>query len=194
MSAIKHSDETQAVLEMFEKRGHSQYGGESVTQLEHALQAATFAERDGASPFLITAALLHDVGHLLHNLPEDAPDRGVDDRHEELAARWLEKRFGPEVVEPARLHVDAKRYLCAVEPEYLQSLSPPSALSLKLQGGPMSADDVAIFRAHPFHREAVALRRWDDAAKVPAMVTPTLAHFAQHVEASLRHNRSEARP
>lgn len=193
MSSAEQSDVTREIVEMLQERGDSQYGGESVTQLEHALQAAYFAERDGASPFLTAAALLHDVGHLLHNLPDDAPDRGVDDRHEDLAARWLEKRFGPEVVEPARLHVDAKRYLCAVEPEYLQSLSPPSVLSLKLQGGPMSADDVDKFRTHPFHREAVALRRWDDAAKVPAMATPTLAHFAQYVEASLRHKRSEAR-
>jgi phosphonate degradation associated HDIG domain protein len=191
MPPFKHSGDTNEIVEMLHERGDSQYGGESVTQLEHALQAAYFAEQEGASPFLITAALLHDVGHLLHSLPDDAPDRGVDDRHEDLAARWLQKRFGHEVVEPARLHVDAKRYLCAVEHDYFQSLSPPSVISLRLQGGPMTADEVEAFRANPFYREAIALRRWDDAAKVPAMKTPPLEHFAQYVEASLQHKRSE---
>ncbi|MBC7815970.1 MAG: HD domain-containing protein [Planctomycetaceae bacterium] len=172
----------QEVLRLFRERGGSQYGGEAVTQQEHALQAAFFAERDQADATLITAALLHDVGHLLHSLPDDAPDQGVDDRHETLAARWLAKRFGPAVVEPVRLHVAAKRYLCATDPDYLRQLSPPSTLSLKLQGGPMSDDEVREFQSHPFCEASVRLRRWDDAAKVRDLVTPSLEHFATYLD------------
>lgn len=179
------------VLRLLRDRGDSQYGGEAVTQREHALQAAFFAEQAGAPSTLIAAALLHDVGHLLHSLPDDAPDRGIDDRHEMLAARWLEFRFGPEVVEPVRLHVAAKRFLCAVEPDYSGQLSPPSLQSLELQGGPMSAEEAVSFRAHALHAAAVALRRWDDAAKVPNLATPSLEHFAQHVERAALASRGE---
>ena len=84
------------------------------------------------------AALLHDVGHLLHDLPDDAPDDGIDDVHEQLGDHWLKKFFVPAVCDPVRLHVDAKRYLCAVEPDYLATLSPPSLHSLRLQGGPFT--------------------------------------------------------
>lgn len=125
----------ETIRELFAQRGNSQYGHEAVSQLEHALQAAALAEADRASDALITASLLHDVGHLLHDLPDDAPDRGIDDRHEELAAVWLMDHFGEAVSEPARLHVAAKRYLCATSDGYRQHLSPPSQLSLQLQGG-----------------------------------------------------------
>ncbi|MBS0202763.1 MAG: HD domain-containing protein [Planctomycetes bacterium] len=180
------------VLQLFHRHGQSQYGGESVSQLEHALQAACFAERAHARPSLIAAALLHDVGHLLHDLPEDAPDRGVDDHHESLAANWLRHRFGPNVVEPVRLHVAAKRYLCSIEPEYLRVLSPPSVLSLQLQGGPMTNDEVTEFRSNPFCDCAVALRRWDDAAKIPRMQTPTLEHFVTYLPSVLQINSQES--
>ncbi|MFT3920922.1 MAG: HD domain-containing protein [Myxococcales bacterium] len=118
MSAHIYQPTTEEVLELFRRHGNSQYGGEAVTQLEHALQAATFAEREGALPALVAAALLHDVGHLLHDLPDDVPDQGVDDRHETLAAAWLAKRFRPPVVAPVAMHVAAKRYLCSVDPAY----------------------------------------------------------------------------
>lgn len=164
---------------LFATHGNSRYGGESVSQQEHALQAAMFAERDGAEPGLIIAALLHDVGHLLHELPDNAPERGIDDRHDELAARWLSRGFGPEVVEPVRMHVAAKRYLCAVDPAY--ELSPPSMLSLQLQEGPMSAEEAVEFESQPHFDAAVRLRRWDDAAKVVGMTTPSLRHFLSYV-------------
>lgn len=173
---------TREVLKLFDQRGGSLYGGEAVTQLQHALQAAHFAEQDGASPALICAALLHDVGHLLHTLPDDAPDQGVDDRHEELAARWLVKWFPASVSEPVRLHVAAKRYLTAVDPEYAALLSPPSQLSLKLQGGPMSEDEVGEFEMSPHYWPAVQLRRWDDAAKDPNLATADLEHFATYLD------------
>ena len=117
--------------ELFAQRGNSLYGGEAVTQREHALQAARLAEKSGADAELITAALLHDIGHLLHEFPDDAADDGVDDRHEELGERWLSRHFGPAVTEPVRLHVAAKRYLCAVEADYFSELSPTSVQSLQ---------------------------------------------------------------
>lgn len=169
------------IQRLFAAHGHSQYGGEAVSQQEHALQAALLAEREQAQPELIIAALLHDVGHLLHELPDDAPDRGIDDRHETLAAHWLAKRFGPEVVEPARLHVAAKRYLCATDAAYCRELSYPSALSLKLQGGPMTPDEVREFESQPHFESAVRLRRWDDAAKLAGLETPDVGHYMKYV-------------
>lgn len=177
-----HNPVTTELLHLFGLRGDSEYGGEAVTQLEHALQAATFAEREGATPELITAALIHDVGHLLHDLPENAPDQGIDDRHETLAAAWLAQRFQPAVVAPVAMHVAAKRYLCAVDGSYFGQLSQPSVQSLAMQGGPMSADELGQFESRPHFQDAVRLRRWDDAAKVAGMVTPSLDHFARYID------------
>lgn len=183
---------TEQVLRLFAKSGDSQYGGEAVSQLEHALQAAQLAEMSDASSSLIAAALLHDVGHLMHGLHDDAPEHGVDDLHEELAARWLSTRFGPSVVEPVRLHVAAKRYLCAVESEYMDSLSAPSRLSLQLQGGPMSDAEIGEFRGNLHYEAAIRLRRWDDMAKTRGLVTPPIEHFASHVERATRNRSMES--
>ena len=137
---------------------------------------------------MVTAALLHDVGHLLHNLADDAPEQEIDDRHEQLAARWLARYFGPDVIEPVRMHVPAKRCLCAIEPEYLGLLSEPSLLSLRLQGGPMTADEVAEFRTSPHYEASLRLRRWDDEAKVPGLPTPDVEHFLTAVREAARDN------
>jgi phosphonate degradation associated HDIG domain protein len=169
------------IRKLFDEHGHSLYGGEAVTQLEHALQAAMLAEIEGATPALIAAALLHDIGHLLHDLPDDAPDAGIDDVHEELAHQWLRSHFGPEVTEPVRMHVAAKRYLCAVEPEYWASLSDVSQQSLELQGGAFSAAEAREFKRNPFFEDGVRLRRWDDQAKIPGLDTPPLEHFLAYV-------------
>jgi phosphonate degradation associated HDIG domain protein len=171
---------------MFRERGHSEYGGEAVTQLEHALQAAQLAEQAGADAPLIAAALLHDVGHLLHDLPTDAPDQGIDDAHEEAAARWLAGWLPPETVEPVRLHVAAKRYLCATDANYFARLSAPSIQSLKLQGGPMNEAEVAEFRASPHFAAAVRLRAWDEAAKEPGQPTPDVEHYLRAVESAAK--------
>ena len=171
----------EAIVDLLESRGDSQYGGEQVTQLEHALQAATLAERAQASAALISAALLHDIGHLLHNLPDHAPDDGVDDHHEASAGNFLRKHFPQAVTEPVRLHVAAKRYLCAVEPGYLEQLSQPSIVSLRLQGGPMTPEEVAAFKNLAFAEDAVRLRKWDDEAKTPDFVTPNVAHFESYL-------------
>lgn len=169
------------VINLFESRGQSQYGGEAVTQLEHALQAATLAEAEQASDALIAAALLHDVGHLLHDLPDDAPDVGIDDHHENSGYQYLQQLFPPAVTEPVRLHVPAKRYMCATDPDYFKTLSEPSVISLELQGGPMSPAEVEEFEGHPHAKAAVRLRRWDDLAKDPEMSTPPLLHFANYL-------------
>jgi phosphonate degradation associated HDIG domain protein len=169
----------------FAKRGHEGYG-EGVSPLEHALQCAAFAERAGASEPLIVATLLHDIGHMLHDLPADIADAGIDTQHESLGSAWLSQHFGPEVSEPVRLHVAAKRYLSASEAGYFSLLSDASKLSLELQGGPMRAEEQANFGTERFFAEAVALRRWDDEGKVVGMATPDLAHFAPMIERSLR--------
>jgi phosphonate degradation associated HDIG domain protein len=170
------------IVTLFAEHGDSNYGGEAVSQRAHALQAAYFARRAGADPALIVAALLHDIGHLLHDLPDDAPDQGVDDRHEALAARWLAGRFGPEVIEPVRLHVAAKRYLCAVEPGYHEALSASSKTSLQLQGGPMSPEEAERFRSLPHAESAVILRRCDDVAKVAGLAVPEIAEYVPLIE------------
>ncbi len=181
------------VFRLFEDRGRDAYHGEPVSQAEHALQAAHLAEAAGASNSLVVAALLHDVGHLLHDLGEDAADRGIDDRHERSGGSWLKRNFGPEVAEPARLHVEAKRYLCAVEGAYLDALSPASKLSLELQGGPMTPDEVARFEANPHHIDAVRLRRWDDEAKIPGLAVPGLEHYRDRLVAATTGLRSEGK-
>jgi phosphonate degradation associated HDIG domain protein len=170
-----------AIDDLFRRKGASLYGGEAVTQTEHALQAAMLAERSGAPPAQIAAALLHDIGHLLHDLPDDVADSGTDDVHEQLGYEWLCEHFPPEVTEPVRRHVDAKRYLCAVDETYLATLSPASMQSLHLQGGPLTPEEVRTFECEPLFEESLELRRWDDQAKVPGLKTPELQHFLGYV-------------
>ena len=174
-----------ALTALFEQRGSAEYGGEAISQLAHALQTAWQAEQQGAALPLIVAALLHDVGHLLHGLAPGYLARGTDDHHETLGARWLSQYFGADVTTPIQLHVAAKRYLCATEPAYFATLSPGSVRSLAVQGGPFAAEQAQRFIAKPFAPQAVALRRWDEQAKVPGLATPDLRHFLSYVEAVL---------
>ncbi len=167
------------IINLLSTQGHQQYGGEAVTQLEHALQCATLAEAAGASEEMITACLFHDLGHLLHNWGEDVADRGIDSRHEYLALGWLRSLFSPQVTEPIRLHVEAKRYLCATDLSYYDSLSPASQQSLELQGGIFSTKEAKEFINLSFAEDALQLRKWDEQAKVPNLQTPTLTHFMQ---------------
>lgn len=179
MSAL---DEIRAA---FSRRGGDTYG-EGVSQLEHALQCAGCAERDGAAPALIAATLLHDIGHLIHDLPQDIADQGVDTQHESLGSAFLSQHFGPAVTEPVRLHVAAKRYLATTEPGYYDLLSPASIQSLQLQGGLMSTEERVRFAGERFADDAIRLRRWDDEGKAVGAKTPDLAHFERYVSASLR--------
>jgi gamma-butyrobetaine dioxygenase len=168
---------TDEVIELMRRRGSEAYFGEPVSQLEHALEAALMASEAEAQPALIVAALLHDIGHLLHEHGENAASEGIDTRHEIAGYQWLLARFGPAVAEPVRDHVAAKRYLCAVEPDYFSRLSPASVESLALQGGPFGAAETQAFEEKPYWREAVMLRLWDDAAKTPGMAAPDIEHY-----------------
>ena len=172
--------------EIIEGKGHRLYGLSAINQRAHALQAAWLAEQAGCDAALITACLLHDIGHMVHDLGEDPAKRGIDDKHEELGHNWLTRWFGPEVTEPVRLHVAAKRYLCASEPGYYGRLSAESVRTLALQGGPMTADEVAAFEALPFAQDAVAVRRWDDEAKDPAVTPPEFSRFVPLLKALAR--------
>ena len=173
------------ILETFHQRGAEQYGNEAVSQLEHGLQCATLAQNRGESAPLVTACLLHDLGHLLHDLGEDAATRGVDDRHEYRAMGFLKRIFSDAVTEPIRLHVNAKRYLCAVDANYWQNLSPASKQSLELQGGIFSPEESQQFIQQPYAAAAVKLRVWDDLAKQPGYPTPALGDFISTIQACL---------
>jgi phosphonate degradation associated HDIG domain protein len=173
------------IVEIYEHRATAQYGGEAINQLEHALQCAHLAEQAGESDETIVAALLHDLGHLISargaGQADDVQDK--DDLHQYVALPFLRGLLPEAVLEPIRLHVDAKRYLCGAEDSYWASLSPASKHSLELQGGAYSESELDEFQALPFSEEAVRLRRYDDLAKVPNHPTPNLAHFADKLKA-----------
>jgi predicted HD phosphohydrolase len=173
---------TEEIRSLFAGRGAGAYFGESVSMTEHGLQAAYFAQVAAAPPALVIAALLHDVGHLVEDVPDQVDDWVGDARHEEVGGRWLGARFPEEVAGPVRLHVPAKRFLCATDPGYFDLLSPASVITLKLQGGPMTAAEVALFRTERHHRQAVEVRRWDDRAKVVGLVTPGVADYAARID------------
>jgi [1-hydroxy-2-(trimethylamino)ethyl]phosphonate dioxygenase len=173
------------IFAVYIDKGSSAYGGERINQLEHALQTAMLAEQASADASLIVASLLHDYGHLIHNLGADVFKRGIDDRHEILGAENLAAYFGEAVTMPIRMHVEAKRYLCATDPEYLKRLSAGSIWSLELQGGPFAATELDEFIKRPFAAEAAKLRRWDESAKIHGLQTPKLEHFRPYVEACL---------
>jgi len=171
------------ILALLHERGGQSYFGEPVTQLEHALQAAALAETAGAPATLVVAALLHDIGHLLGE--EDGQSPTEDARHEDVGNHWLADHFNAAVTEPVRLHVAAKRYLCAIEPAYAAALSQASQESLALQGGPMSAAEARAFADGPWAKDAAALRRWDDAAKIPGRDVPGLSHYRSRIAEAL---------
>ena len=158
----------EAIAELFAGPVARDHLGEPVTIGIHMRQAGALAEAAGAQPPLVAAALLHDIGHLRQE---------SDSRHGDAGAQWLSQWFGAAVTEPVRLHVAAKRYLCASDPGYFGRLSAESVRTLARQGGPMTADEVAAFEALPFALDAAAVRRWDDEAKDPAVTPPEFSHF-----------------
>ncbi|MEQ8355425.1 MAG: HD domain-containing protein [Kiloniellaceae bacterium] len=166
------------IADIFGRRGADSYLGEEVTMSEHMLQAALLAETAQAGDEIVAAALLHDIGHYTSEFPEDAQDRGIDNRHNEAGAAVLAPYFPRIVIDCVRHHVPAKRYLCATDPAYFSRLSSASVHTLKLQGGPMSADEVAAFRKNPNLEAALRVRIWDDEAKVPGRTTPPFAYYA----------------
>ena len=172
------TDVIEKIRGAFARNGHRTYG-EHIDMREHMLQAAFHAESKGADPELITAALLHDYGHLLGDLPEDAAGHGIDGCHEQLGAGALAAWFPDRIVDAVRLHVAAKRYLCGRNPAYLDRLTPASLDTLRLQGGPMDADEMTEFDAHPARDDAVAVRVYDDLGKEPQLEHPDLDHYLE---------------
>lgn len=176
----------QDIALLFARHGASQYSGEPVTQLQHALQTAHLAEASGADDALVTACLLHDLGHLLNDPGRgfnDTPSlRGIDDTHQYFALPFLRGLFPDTVLDAIKLHVDAKRYLCQANPDYFERLSDDSKRSLALQGGVFSAEQAAAFLNQGGARDAVMLRQWDDLAKQADLHTPSLAHFLERAE------------
>ena len=172
------------IFDIFDCFGSESYG-EDATQLQHALQVAEQARRSGCTPALIAASLLHDIGQFINDAGNAAQKLGVDARHEVSGASFLAVHFPAEVYEPVRLHVAAKRYLCAVDSAYLGKLSPASSLSLTYQGGPMAPEEIAAFEAEPFHAAAVTLRRFDDTGKQPHWHPPELTSYRALLEALL---------
>ena len=172
------------VLDLLERRGQNQYGKEAINQLEHALQCADLAEQAGETPQTVVASLLHDLGHLLAAEREGLQEHSTqkDDLHQYMALPFIRNLFPDAVLEPIRLHVDAKRYLCFMDPGYWDDLSKASKHSLALQGGVFNEAQAQAFMAQPFAAEAVRLRRYDDLAKVPAKRVPHLAHYQTHLQ------------
>ena len=177
---------------LFARHGAEQYSGEPVTQLEHALQTAHFAEQSEASDALVTASLLHDLGHLLNHQGETPTLRGIDDTHQYFALPFLRGLFPGDVLDAIKLHVDAKRYLCHANAGYFARLSDDSKRSLALQGGVFDAAQAAAFLAQGGARDAVMLRQWDDLAKQAGLATPSLAHFLARAARCQLRSRSAA--
>lgn len=171
------------VTDLLQNHGQNQYGMEAVSQLEHALQCADLAEKAGETPETIAAALLHDLGHMLAAERDGLTeiDTRKDDLHQFMALPFLRGLFPDAVLEPIRLHVDAKRYLCRIDAGYWAELSPASQHSLELQGGIFDETQAEAFMQQPYAQEAVRLRRYDDLAKIPLKVTPPLSHFQNYV-------------
>jgi phosphonate degradation associated HDIG domain protein len=165
------------IIGLYEAKGNREYEGEGVSQLEHALQSAQRAQQAGAPAELVCAALLHDIGHLINDKGETPTLRGVDDLHQYVALPFLRQAFPEAVLGPIRLHVDAKRYLCATRPGYRDALSTDSKRSLELQGGVFSPEEAERFIRQPYAAEGVSVRLWDDAAKIPGAPTPPLEEF-----------------
>jgi gamma-butyrobetaine dioxygenase len=179
-------DPIDQIAELFASEGAAEYLGEPVTQAEHMLQAASLARDAGATPALVAACLLHDVGHFHGALRGRDLMTGKDNRHDEVGATWLAQWFAKDVTEPVRLHVAAKRYLCRIEPEYLSSLSPASVFTLSVQGGPMSAEEAAAFSRLQYASDALSLRRFDEQAKDPSYSCLELTAFLPLLEGLIR--------
>lgn len=171
------------VRAMFDGEGLRDYLGEEVSMAQHMLQAAGLARAAGAADHLVVAALVHDIGHFTGVISGRELMAGKENHHDDAGADWLASWFGPEVTEPVRLHVAAKRYLCAVETAYIRALSEASVYTLRLQGGPMSDAEATTFEGSPYFADAVALRRWDDMAKDADAATPAFDDFAAAISA-----------
>ena len=176
----------QQIESLFERRGHCQYGDEAVSQWQHAAQCAQLAIEASSSDATVVAALLHDIGHIVgaESLPENC-ESNLDDLHESVGHKFLANHFPASIVDPIRLHVAAKRYLCTTQPSYQSNLSPTSLKSFMDQGAQMSRDELAAFESEPHCEAAIELRQWDDLAKDPAKPNPSFHEFTAHIQSVL---------
>lgn len=168
------------ILDAFAKHGNLDYG-EHCSMQEHMLQCAWLAEENGESDRVVVAALLHDYGHLVCGMPNDTFEAGTDNHHQTLGAQALGHCFEEELLAAVGLHVDAKRYLCAIKPSYHAKLSPASVTTLAVQGGPMSTQEIKAFESQPGHRLAIKVRLYDDRGKLPEMRRPELKHYVTKI-------------
>lgn len=175
------------LVDIYTGRATGQYGLALINQLAHAVQSAHHAREQGLSSSIVVAALLHDIGHMVHQLGDHPAAQGIDDQHEMIGANWLARYFEEDVTEPIRLHVAAKRYLCTVEADYFSKLSKDSIESLVLQGGQMSEAELKTFQASPYWQDAVALRRIDEMAKDPHGPMPNFEEFTKEMLLSMKH-------
>ena len=186
MTQEQHTQALAHLVDIYSGRATGQYGLSQINQLAHAVQAAHHARTQGLAPSVVVAALLHDIGHMVHDLGEHPAAKGIDDQHELLGADWLARYFGDDVTEPVRLHVAAKRYLCTVEADYFFNLSKDSVESLELQGGRMSEAEIADFQKSAYWKDAVALRRIDEMAKDPKGPMPPFKDFSPEILGTLK--------
>ena len=177
LSPLHRGNIVEFLVDIFDRRGADSYLGEAVTMSQHMLQAALLAEEAGAGDDLVAAALLHDIGHYTNEFPEDALEKGIDNRHDDAGAAILAPFFPPLVTGCVRHHVEAKRYLCATDPTYLDQLTAASVRTLHLQGGPMDEREVAEFRKIPYLDAVIQVRKWDDGGKVAGKPTPPITDY-----------------
>jgi len=173
------------ILDLFARRGSEEYMGEAVSMAQHMEQSAACAVAEGATDDLVIASLLHDIGHFVGDFPIEALENGIDNLHEEAGARFLAGFYPASVTEPIRLHVAAKKYLCAVDKNYLACLSDASINSLRVQGGPMSPAEIAEFESNPHYLAAVDLRKYDDDGKVAGLEIKPVEDYRDKLESLL---------
>ena len=169
------------IAEIIGRRGAESYLGEKVTMSEHMLQSAQLAEQEDGRLEMVAAALLHDIGHYSNEFDDDALERGINNFHDQAGADIVEGHFPVRVADCIRYHVEAKRYLCRVQPEYFQQLSPASVHTLSLQGGPMTDVEAAAFAGQPHLEDILRLRRWDERAKVAGLKTGSLDYYLEMI-------------
>ena len=158
------------------QNNNSLYIGEKVTITEHMVQTAMLAEENNSTESLVCACLLHDFGHFIIEDPDYLVTKSIDGKHENVAFNFLKNYFKPEVFEPIKLHVQAKRYLCRSK-SYWNILSEASKTSLKLQGGIMSDNEAKKFISLKFHDDAILLRKYDDDGKIPNIKTKKIEDY-----------------
>jgi predicted HD phosphohydrolase len=173
------------ILDLFARRGSEEYMGEAVSMAQHMEQSAACAAAGGASNELIVASLLHDIGHFVGDFPVEALENGIDNQHAEAGAHFLEAFYPASVTEPIRLHVAAKKYLCATEDNYFDCLSNASINSLRVQGGPMHEAEVREFETNPHYLAAVDVRRYDDDGKVAGLDIKPVEAYRDKLESLL---------